>query len=177
MKGRSILLAGALSTGALGAPGCGPDEVVETPDLAPVEPVEQPSRIESRRDHFLYDEEGNLRESEEVIAGLVMPRGLELSHEEERRHVYSTSVPRPKLLAYFGPRLFTGSVDRIGEGAIFRAATVQGVRGGQVRLDVSILETGPSTRVEVFEIPPLPENPPSPEEIEEQYREMMQRGE
>lgn len=154
---------------------CGEDEVITPPDRVeePEAPVRAPG--ETRTDDFLYDAEGNLRESEESVAGLVLPRGLELDRENERRHVYRSSVPRPKLLAYFGPRLFTGSVDPIGTGAIFRGATVQGAVGSTVRLDVSILQTGANSRIEIYELPPIPENPPSPAELQRLWEE-QQRG-
>ena len=155
---------------------CGEDEVVATPDR--VEP-EAPARApgQTRTDDYLYDAEGHLRESEDVVAGLTLPRGLELTRETERRHVYSSSVPPAKLLAYFGPRLFTGAVDAIGEGAVFRGATVQGATGSAVRLDVSILEMGTSARIEVHELPPIPVNPPSPEELQRMWDEEQRRAE
>lgn len=151
---------------------CGEDEVITPPDR--VEP-EAPLRAqgESRTDNFLYDAEGRLRESEDTVAGLVLPRGLEVTRENERRHIYRSTVPRPKLVAYFGPRLFTGAVDPIGTGAVFRGATVQGVVGSAVRLDVSILQTGATTRVEIYELPPIPENPPSPAELQRLWEEQQ----
>lgn len=155
---------------------CGEDEVIQTPDRVEPEPPLRPQG-ESRTDGFLYDAEGNLRESEDVIAGLTLPRGLELSHEQERRHVYRSTVPRAKLLGYFGPRLFTGSVDPIGDGAIFRGATVQGAVGSAVRLDVTILQTGATSRIEIFELPPIPENPPSPAELQRLWEEQQRRAE
>ncbi len=149
------------------------DEVIQAPDEPAVEVPEAPSGPTGRIDDYLYDAEGQLRESDEVIAGLVLPRGLELDRHAGRRHVYRTSLPRTKLAAYFGPRLFTGAVDRVGgDGAIYRAATVQGVRGSAVRMDVSILPIGGRTRVEVFELPPVPVNPPSPEEMTREAREL-----
>lgn len=156
---------------------CGEDEVITSPDR--VEPEVVPTRAagETRTDDFLYDAEGDLRESEDVVAGLILPRGLELSRENERRHIYSSSVPRAKLLGYFGPRLFTGAVDPIGDGAIFRGATVQGAVGSAVRLDVSILQTGPTSRIEIYELPPMPENPPSPAELRRLFDEEQSRAE
>ncbi|MEM6958249.1 MAG: hypothetical protein AAF411_01105 [Myxococcota bacterium] len=156
--------------------GCGPDEVVQAPDrIDEVEPAtrERPAR----QDQFLYDEEGNLRESDETVAGLVLPRGLELTREAERTHIYSTPVPRDKLLAYFGPRLFTGAVDAIGDGAIYRGARVNGARGSEVRLDVSVLRTGARTRVEITELPPMPANLPTPAEVQARYREYLRTAE
>lgn len=151
--------------------GCG-GEVTQAPDeVVPEEPAE-PEGPRARAEDFLYDSEGNLRESDEQVAGLVLPRGLELDRHSDRRHVYRTSLPRAKVAAYFGPRLFTGAVDRVGDGAVFRAATVQGVRGSEVRLNVSILPIGNRTRVEITELPPEPVSPPSPEELMRQAEEM-----
>ena len=160
---------------ALSLAGCGEDEVIQTPDRVEPEPPARPPG-EARQDQFLYDAEGNLRESEESVAGLVLPRGLELSRERERRHIYRTAVPRAKLLAYLGPRLFTGSVDPIGDGAIFRGATVQGASGSTVRLDVSVLQTGSDTRLEIYELPPMPQTRRSQEEIERLLEEQQRRA-
>ena len=155
---------------------CGEDEVITTPDrVEPEAPARPPG--ESRTDNFLYDSEGNLRESEDIVAGLTLPRGLEVDRENERRHIYRSTVPRAKLLAYFGPRLFTGAVDPIGDGAVFRGATVQGAVGSTVRLDVSILQTGATSRIEIYELPPIPENPPSPAELQRLWDEEQRRAE
>ena len=157
---------------ALACSGCS-DEVIQAPDEPRLDEPEAASGPTGRIDDYLYDAEGQLRESDEVIAGLPLPRGLELDRHAGRRHVYRTSLSRAKLAAYFGPRLFTGAVDRVGgDGAIYRAATVQGARGSAVRLDVSILPIGGRTRVEVFELPPLPVNPPSPEEMAREAAEL-----
>lgn len=157
--------------------GCGEDEIITSESAPEAEPEARASQDPSRQEDFLYDEDGALRESDEVVAGLTMPRGLELSYEEDRRHVYESNVPRQKLLEYFGPRLFTGAVDELGGGAVYRAATVRGEGASSVRLDVSIIRLGSRSRVEVFELPPMPENPLPPAELERQYREAMRRAE
>jgi hypothetical protein len=113
----------------------------------------------------LYDENGLLRESDEVIAGLPMPRGLELRFEGERRHVFHGKIPIGDLLRYFGPRLITGEVTQLGEGAVYRNGVPRGIKGGVVRLDVAIRPTNKGAQVEIFEIPPPPTHPPSPGEL------------
>jgi hypothetical protein len=76
---------------------------------------------------------------------------------------------------YFGPRLLTGQVDRIGNGAVYRRATPRDAQGGTVYLDVSVTPTSQGTRVDVIELPPAPAKLPSPSEIERQVREEMER--
>lgn len=160
---------------ALIVAACGDDDTVQAPP--PPAPEEPPTPAPAfHPEDELYDAEGNLRESDEVVGGLHLPRGLELDREEERRHIYKTHVPIQKVVAYFGPRLFTGLVDRIGDGAVYRGATVVGVENSP-RLEVSILQAGPSVRVEVVELPPLPATPPSPAELQRQWDEMMRRAE
>ncbi len=160
---------------ALLVAGCGDDDATQAPTpSAPAEPPSPPPTFHPEDE--LYDAEGNLRESDEVVAGLHLPRGLELDREEERRHIYKTHVPIAKVVAYFGPRLFTGLVDRIGDGAVYRGATVVGVENAP-RMDVSILQAGSSVRVEILELPPLPVAPPSPAELQRQWDEMMRRAE
>lgn len=117
-----------------------------------------------------YGPDGNLRASDQVVAGLRLPLGLEHLYDQDRRHSYRTSVPIGKVIAYFGPRLMTGEVQRVGPGAIFRHAIPKGVRGGAVKLDVSILAASSGTRVEISEIRPPPEHPPSIEEIQRELR-------
>jgi hypothetical protein len=125
----------------------------------------------------LYDAEGNLLPSDVVVAGLALPRGLEERPVHgARRHVYRTDVPLTKVQAYFGQRLITGQVDRIGDAAIFRRAVPSGVRGGVVHLDVGIhpIPRG-GTRVEIDELPPPATNPPSADELIRQFEEEQRR--
>lgn len=119
----------------------------------------------------LYAPDGSLLESDEAVAGLTLPKGLEPFRDEDRRHVYRTEVPLEKLQKYFGPRLMTGEVERIGEGAIFRNAVARDAEGAKVHMDVKILPGVNSTRVEIEEIPPAPKNPPSLEELRERARD------
>lgn len=120
-----------------------------------------------------FGPDGELRESDEVIAGLRLPVGLERMHGDERRHVYRTRVPLRAVQRYFGPRLVTGQVDRLGTGAVYRRAVPKGVRGGVVKLDVSILPVSRGTRVEIVEIRPPPQDPPGLEELRRWSRDVQ----
>lgn len=123
----------------------------------------------------LYDDEGLLLESDDVVAGLRLPRGLEHAHTLDRRHIYYSKLPPKDLLRYFGARVITGQVTQLGEGAVYRAGVPRGVRGGEVKMDVAIRPTKEGAQVEIFEIPPPPLNPPSPTELSRQLEKMMQR--
>lgn len=113
----------------------------------------------SSRRQSIYDEHGELRESDDVVAGLTLPMGLEAdeARSTDRRHFYNSNVPHQKMLSYFGPRLNTVEVEHLGDSVVYRNAVPQGVRGGVVRLDVRIEPTSAHpTSVEVFERPPPP---------------------
>lgn len=130
-------------------------------------PAPRPDNPERGRLHvdrnLLFGPDGELLESDQKIAGLPLPKGLDVVREGERSHVYFTQAPLVKVQRYFGPRLTTTEVERIGAGVVYRQAIPKGVRGGQVRMDVSLLPaTGGRTRVEVVELPPAPIVPDDP---------------
>ena len=108
----------------------------------------------------IYDGEGVPRESDEVVAGLTLPLGLEaIESDDERRHLYRSEVAPDALLRYFGPRLTTVDIQREGEHVTYREATPRDVRGGVVKLDVTIRpssQRGVRSRLEIYEIPPPP---------------------
>ena len=154
--------------------GCGSDPLPALEDLEET-PEEETQNVPFHVEDELYDQEGNLREGDTRVAGLRLPVGLELDYEEERNHIFRTTVPIEKVVRYFGPRLFTGNVSRIGDGAVYRGAVPKNVEGSPVRLDVSILEIGAKVRVEITELPPLPQNPLPPAELERLWREQQQK--
>ena len=95
--------------------------------------------------------------SDERVAGLVLPRGLTKIEalSSERRHVYSSEVPRDRLLRYFGPRLTTMNVEQDGEVVTYHEAIPREARGGIVKLDVTIRSTSAHpARVDIYERPP-----------------------
>lgn len=124
----------------------------------------------------LYDSDGLLLPSDIRVAGLVLPRGLERTHEGERSHEFlSARVPLPKLLAYFGPRLMTGQVDRYGEGVVYRRAVPKEAKGGVVRLDVELMPRGSTTRVRIHEVPPVPTERPSEQELLKDFERSLKQ--
>ena len=110
------------------------------------------------------DDEGRLLPSDEFVAGVRLPKGLRLYRRAEREHIYRTEVPIEKVLAYFGPMLMTGKVDRMGEGAVYRRASVLGAEMNPTKVDVWILKAGDLTRVAITELPPRSKFAPSVEE-------------
>ena len=116
----------------------------------------------------MFGPDGVPLESEERMAGLVLPRGLtEIEPlREERVRVYSSKIPPRSLLRYFGPRLTTVQIDRQGDRVTYREAIPRGVRGGAVKIDVSIFPTpAEASRVEIREVvPPPPAGTVIPEE-------------
>lgn len=125
----------------------------------------------------LYDEEGVPRESDDRVAGLVLPRGLTKidALSVDRRHVYTSEMPPQKLLRYFGPRLTTMQIDRRGEAVTYREAIPRGVQGGAVKLDVTIEPTPENpSRIEIYERPPPP--PEGTVISEEEIRRHLEAG-
>jgi len=167
---RAMRLRLALSLAALlAAAACGDDGDDAEAARRSASGGDRPS---SRADAPVFGTDGQLLESDTVVAGLRVPRGLETVLDEERSHVYHSRVPLRKLQAYFGERLITGEVDRMGDGAIYRGAVPRGVTGGVVRMDVSILPMSRDrARVEIVELPPTPTNPLT----EQQYNEALER--
>ncbi len=109
-----------------------------------------------------YGPQGKLLPSDDYIAGIRLPRGAKLSRDEGLHHVYRIQAPIDKVLAYFGPMMVTGSVERRGKGAVYKRASVRGAEVNPTKVDVSILEVGYSlTRISVTELPPPPRHAPS----------------
>lgn len=109
-----------------------------------------------------YDAQGKLLPSDDYVVGIRLPRGTELSREAGLQHVYRIQAPIAKVLAYFGPMMITGNVERRGKGAIYKRASVRGAEVNPTKVDVSILEVGNSlTRISVTELPPPPKHVPS----------------
>jgi hypothetical protein len=109
-----------------------------------------------------YDGQGRLLPSDDYVVGIRLPRGVELSRDAELQHVYRIRAPIEKVLAYFGPMLITGKVERRGKGAVYKRASVRGAEVNPTKVDVSILDVGNTlTRISVTELPPPPRHNPS----------------
>lgn len=119
-----------------------------------------------------YDVEGRLLPSDQYVAGVRLPRGCELFLESDLRHVYRIRAPIDKVLAYLGPMMMTGNVERRGKGAIYKGASVRGAEMSPTKLDVSVLDLGSSmTRISITELPPPPPYVPSPEQTKAKARD------
>lgn len=140
---------------------------VEAPEAAPARA--RPEGATSAPNERLYDEEGRLMPSDEFLAGLRLPRGMQFFRQDNLESVYRTELPLKDILAYFGPLLTTGKVDRIGEGAIYRHATVRGAEMNPTKVEVSILPAGKLTRVAILKIPPPSKDAPPASETKAAY--------
>ena len=159
---RPPYLAFALALGACGGGGDGAGSHEVAADERVPEPV-APTAPESD-----FDEDGKLRASDRQLAGLTLPRGLGEPQSGSNRHIFRTSVAPEKLVEYFGPRLFTGNVDRHGEGgaSFLNARPIESPRE-RMRVDVNILAATPrETHVIIRVIPPPPPRPATTEEIQ-----------
>lgn len=175
--GGSLIARGALSLALALSAGCGSGEGGEAlPEVVAPPP---PPPTGAPAGEALYGPEGELLESDQRVAGLVLPRGLEHLVDEGRRHVYTTDVPITKVQQYFGVRLVTGAVDAPeGRGVTYRDAVPRDVRGGEVHLDVSIEPaSGAEARIEIVELEPPPASPPSEAETIERARRAIEQGE
>lgn len=166
----------AVAIAGCSAQGCGGDEVEQLPErVAPPPVVASP---EVARPEPLYGEDGELLASDQSVAGLPLPRGLEVLVESGRRHVYTSAVPVARVQQYFGVRLITGEVDgRPGGGVTYHDALPRDARGSSVRLEVTIEPSSASaTRVEIVEIEPAPVTAPSEAETITRVREQLEHA-
>jgi len=145
-----------------------PQTLTESPNASPSSEEEESETDDSPA---TFDPDGNLIESDADINGLILPRGVERTRTAGLMRVYRLYAPIDKVLRYFGPRLMTTQVDRIGGGAVYRNAIPRGVVGGEIVMDVSILPVGPSVvRIEITERAPLDLHPPTEAETLEKAR-------
>jgi hypothetical protein len=159
------------------AAACRGSDAPSLPDELPPPPEPVVSEVAPEPDP-LYGPDGELLESDQRVAGLTLPRGLEEILREERRYVYRSPAPLAKVQRYFGPRLLTGQVDVLPSGgAAYRDAVPREARGGAVRLDVIIEpSTVARSRVEIIERPPPIVTPPSEEETLRRLRERLEQA-
>jgi len=170
---RTFVTKALLTASLVAACSCSRDEPVRGPEARAREQARAP--VVRPLPDPLYGPSGELLESNRRVAGLQLPRGLEVTREEGRRHIYHHGASVRTVQAFFGTRLVTGAVDPIGDGAVYREATPRGVRGGIVKLDVTITPSSHGgTRVEIVEIPPAPRTLPSEAEVRAQLRLMQQ---
>lgn len=144
------------------APRAGDQVVSRERIAASARVVENPAR--------LFGEDGELLKSNMTLFGLPLPRGLTERYVAGRQHSYESGVQAEKLHAYFGPLLVTGNVERVGEGVIYRNATVR-QSSGSARVDVAIFPlANHRTSVSITELYVPPSRPPNESLIEEALR-------
>lgn len=167
--GRSVVLV------VLSLAACGSEKVdaVATEPVAEA-PVEPPA--EAPAAPSIYDENGLLKSSEDLVAGLPLPMGTTLEASEERWHNYASPASVPELRAFFAQQLDTGSVKEVGPAVIYERAIPRAARGAAVRLTVSLFPAGRNrSRIEVREIPMPSKNPEKTLSQEEVMRIVQER--
>lgn len=141
-------------------------------------PAEKASAKRTAHEPFTrnYDPQGRLLASDDYVVGIRLPRGAQLFREDELRHVYRIRAPIDKVLAYFGPMMVTGNVERRGKGAVYKRASVRGAEVNPTKVDLSILDVGSSiTRISVTELPPPPKYVPSSDQTKSAAKESFRR--
>lgn len=135
------------------------DQVVSPRRVSNSEPVaDNPNRV--------FGDDGELLESNLRIASLTLPRGLTPRFTAGRQHTFETTLPAEQVQRYFGPRLITGNVERIGDGAIYRSASVRGAPASAARVDVAILPLSTHRySVSITELAVVPEHLPTEDAI------------
>lgn len=155
------------------AGGCA-DSKPPPADSAATKPGGLPTAPKVTPSDLMFDAKGDLVESDEIVAGLRLPRGVRLIHKTERRHMYETHVEKQKVQKYFGRRLFTGAVEQKGQRVVYKAAVPKGVKGGIVKLDVAIYPmSGGRHRIEIKELRPMPKQPLSDQQVQSLLKEQQ----
>ena len=146
------------------------DKADSPSEKAGAEPEKRPAIVRN------YGPQGELLPSDEYVVGIRLPRGAELFRESELEHVYRILAPIDKVLAYFGPMMITGNVERRGKGAVYKRASVRGAEVNPTKVNVSILEVGNRlTRISVTELPPPPKHVPSSDQTKAAAKESFRR--
>ncbi|MEZ4288483.1 MAG: hypothetical protein R3A47_10135 [Polyangiales bacterium] len=127
---------------------CGCSRKTEDKPQSTSKPVVQPPTAQ-------FDESGQLVASKDSYLGLVLPEGMTKYKEVGLETVLMIDSPIDPVIAYFGPKLTTGSVDRDKFGVRYNRAKIRGAESKYVTVDVSIRDIGKGrTRVAVINYPP-----------------------
>ena len=127
-----------------------------------------------------YDDKGNLLPSEQVVAGVTLPVGLKQRSRRERRTVFTMTreVPFKKVVAYFGPRLFTGQVEASDHEVAYLKAVPNDQLDALVKLDVRVSKRmGGETDVTLVEYSKNFAKPATPAEAQKALKEHFKTAE
>jgi hypothetical protein len=123
-----------------------------------IKPVNRLAAIKKIQDaQRLYDDEGRLLASSEVVSGLRLPRGLKARLSSAHRSIYQTEVPLEKLHWYLNGHLQISQVRRVSGATTYIAAIPREATGSSVRLDVSVGPDYPNFKQNIIEISEVPE--------------------
>jgi len=127
----------------------------------------------------VFDDQGALKPSDELVSGLRLPRGLKLQTKLPRRWVYDTTVPHERLREYFAPRLDTGAATPGGGALTFKHARSKESEGA-IFFDV-VIGAKPGVPghnfVDIREHAPVPVKWPTDQEVRKAIAEAARRAE
>lgn len=133
-RSRSGLLWVALALAACGGNAGGNDQAdVVVPAPQAVAPKDAAVRASP------FDAEGRLKPSGRMIYWLEIPATFENTASWSKHHVFeSKEVPVAKVREYLSARMFTGAVEELGEGALYRNVLPLSAAADAMRFDIQV---------------------------------------
>lgn len=152
--------------------GDAPPEVAQRKALLRPDDVQR-RRVEELERRRIFDPQGELIASGERVAGLELPKGLELYRELDREHfLQAPRITLPQLERFFAPRLEPASITRTATSVAFERARIKDSPASPL-LTVRIAQVAgsePASELLLREAPP-PRVFPSAAELEQQLAE------
>jgi len=174
----SLSLACVLLLAAVGS-GCSREDKKEQ-QRALLRPVDhRKERAVAREKRQLFDPQGELIPSEEMVAGVVMPRGLKMNRSFEREWYFRAKrVTLPALERYFGQRLLPMAVERTATSITFKdAQSKDDVDAPVVTVRIAtLIGSTPTSSVYIQQAAP-PRVFPSEKEVQAKLEAMRRRAE
>lgn len=130
-------------------------------------------RAEELEKSRIFDAQGELIPSGELVAGLEMPRGLKLFRQTEREHYFDAPrISIEQLERYFAPRLEPSGMARAPKSLTFEGAKIKDAPEAlPVTLRMARVDSSETASELMLRTAPPPRVFPSQEEVERQLAE------